>query len=153
MSRAIDIIVAESEKTNFEIQATLDAKGITDTGRAKRSIHLEVDKDKGTVTSKGVDYLEALNTGRGPGKFPPPENMQQWAARKIGDKKAAFPVGKKISEEGTEIYKDNTKGIQLNKKLNDLRQRLSQKLPDASRAEVTEFLNDFNKNHLKGGEI
>jgi hypothetical protein len=70
-----------------------------------------------------IEYLEFLSTGRGPGKHPPPDDMRDWVRTKLGiteespQNAAAFLTGRKIAQEGTAIFKDNSKGIEFEEKL------------------------------------
>jgi hypothetical protein len=59
----------------------------------------------GLITSP-FEYGEALESGRSPGKFPPPEPIQAWVEKKLGlsgkeAKAVAFLVARKIAKQGT----------------------------------------------------
>lgn len=114
-----------AEEVNQAIKDDLKNKGIDTTGAASNSLRIYVDGNK--VQSWGVDYMYFLDKGRGPGKFPPPDVLQAWVNDK-GLSIAPYLVGKKISEEGTEIYKNNSKGIELDKKLDELKSELSKNI-------------------------
>jgi hypothetical protein len=87
-------------------------KNLDVTGRASAS--LKVVKSANKIASVGIDYIEYLNRGRGPGKFPPIDKIKQWVdARNL--EVAPYVIARKIAQEGTEIYKDRTKGIMSNK--------------------------------------
>lgn len=85
-------------------------------GSLLASIHtsIEIDGERYTVYLHSEDYLKYIESGRGPGKFPPPDKMLQWVKDKklptkesTGDKSLpsekslAYLVGRKISLYGT----------------------------------------------------
>jgi hypothetical protein len=112
----IPSIVKEVEKFNESIKDALDSKNISNTGEAARSLY--VDWGENWVKSIGIFYLEFLDTGRGPGKFPPIAQLIKWAQSKFGvdeveAKSIAFAVARKIADLGTEIYMNKGQGIEL----------------------------------------
>ncbi len=145
MNKAIQYIETQVEKFNDEIKKTLDGKKITDTGRAKKS--LKVETVGNVISSVGVDYIEALNDGRGPGKAPPVDKLEAWTKRKASDKPAGAVIGK-IAKEGTEIFKDKSKGLQIEDKVKDLQKDLNENLPEFAKLEVLQQLNKFHKERL-----
>lgn len=66
---------------------------------------------------KASNYWDFIENGRGPGKFPPLERIQQWIKekgiesdlRKI--KSLAYVIGKKIAEKGTNQYDQGPAGL------------------------------------------
>ena len=91
------------------------------------------------IQSVGINYITFLNTGRGPGKFPPPEQIKKWViARNL--KIAPYLIGRKIAQEGTEIFKDRTKGLMLEEKISITVKRISERLPLAVFAQIKERL-------------
>lgn len=114
MSKTTEILKTVLNNFNKSIKDAIDSKGLNTTGKAKDSLRIEVKETLNKVNGKsiGVDYLEVLNTGRGPGKFPPIDAIKKWTENKPVDV-VPFLVGRKIALEGTEIFKDNAKGIQL----------------------------------------
>src|SRR5512145_2840339 len=113
-------IVKEVELFNESIKDVLDSKNISNTGEAARSLY--VDWGENWVKSIGIFYLEFLDTGRGPGKFPPIEPLIRWAQNKFGVDEVeargiAFVVARKIANLGTEIYLNKGNGIELEKKI------------------------------------
>lgn len=88
------------------------------------SLRFEAD-DKGGVLY-GAHYMQYLVTGRGPGKFPPPDKMTDWVNanpdildrarqvfRSITAQQLGFLIGRKIAREGTDIYQGKKPGIDL----------------------------------------
>lgn len=88
------------------------------------SFSQEVTADYGALS--GAHYFQYLVTGRGPGKFPPPDAMLKAVqanpemladARKIWknitEESLAFLIGRKISRYGTDIFTGRKKGIDL----------------------------------------
>lgn len=142
MSDLIDITVDELERFNQEIKDTLSRKGIDTTGRASSSLRINVDEQKNSFQSIGVDYIEALDKGRGPGKFPPPDVIRQWVVNKPVTINP-FIVGRKIAREGTEIFKDNSKGLQIDDKIEVLTGRIKERVPKGLKADILKKLNKF----------
>ena len=46
------------------------------------------------------DHYKWVDSGRGPGKQPPLEKIAEWTIRKGIPEKAAFPIARKIGQEG-----------------------------------------------------
>lgn len=72
------------------------------------------------------DWFKYMIYGRGPGKQPPPDKMLSWVQKNpdifasarnkfkyITEKGLAFLVGRKIGNEGTDIYQGKKKGVDL----------------------------------------
>lgn len=71
---------------------------------------LEVRETEKGAELWGIDYTKYLVNGRRPGKMPPKVNIVQWMQDKFHyskeqAEKIAFPIMKKIADEGTDIYK------------------------------------------------
>lgn len=71
-----------------------------------------------------ADYLKYLVYGRGPGKFPPPDNMLDFVQgnpdvlarlrtvfKNITEQGAAYIIGRKIALQGTDIYLGKKQGV------------------------------------------
>jgi len=105
-----------------DTQKTLKDKGLDASGRTSRELSIESSK-RNEASFIGPAHLVFLNRGRGPGKFPPIQNIQDWIQNKPGftldpDVKieaVAFLIARKIAREGTEIFKDKTKGLEFQK--------------------------------------
>ena len=149
MGIILDGIEKEVIKLNDSIKLELDIQDINNTGEASRS--LEVKKYDNRVQSLGVFYLEFLDTGRGPGKYPPTNKIRLWVQQKLGltDEKeintATFLISRKIKELGTQIFEKKKKGIGLTEKTERLRKEISSKLPDLAKAEVIQRLDKYKK--------
>lgn len=143
MSELIENTEKLVTEVNDKIKVDLASKGIDNSGEASNSIRIE--SSINSVTSLGVFYLEYLNRGRPPGKFPPVDIINKWVANKPV---AINPylVGRKIAREGTEIYKDNTKGIELSKKIQELKETLKQEAPKWAKEDVLVKLRGLNQN-------
>lgn len=89
-----------------------------------KSLRFEADNRKGELYA--AHYLKYLVTGRGPGKFPPPDKMTDWLnanpdilerARQtykyITAQQLGFLIGRKIANEGTDIYQGKKPSIDL----------------------------------------
>lgn len=149
MSKLIKITEDNFEKFNKDIADSIRNKGISDSGEAINSLRISTTKN--SVASFGIDYIYYLDKGRRPGKFPPPQNIVDWINSKLGisDEKEtnslAYLVGRKISLEGTEIFKDRSKGIQLDEKTEKLQKQLKDDAPKATKEDLLIELKDINK--------
>jgi len=148
----IESIILEVEKFNQSIKDALDSKKISNTGEASRSIYIDYGSD--FVKSIGIFYLEFLDTGRGPGKFPPLQPLIDWAKNKFGvsdreAKQIAYLTGRKIAALGTEIFLNNSKGIELKEKIVILRENINKAALEATKIEIKQQLNRFKQAFLK----
>ena len=88
------------------------------------SFRVEADQVSGRLYA--ADYFQYLVAGRGPGKFPPPEKMEEYIRknlhildsardiyRNISIKSLAFLIGRKIAKKGTDIYEGKAQGIDM----------------------------------------
>jgi hypothetical protein len=129
-----------TEKHLSQLAAKIAERVPDDTGGAASS--LEVDGNK----LLGNDYIYYLDRGRAPGKFPPIKNIQEWVRRKLGisdekeAKQVAYLVGRKIARDGTEIFRDKTKGIQLDMLVSEMLDELTKELPEAVAVEALTWL-------------
>lgn len=108
---------------------TMSEKGMNNTDETAQS--LEIDDNK-LLGSEVVFYLDQ---GRGPGRFPPVQTMRDWARTKLKIDEsevnsAAFLIGRKISREGTTIFNDKSKGLELDSKIDEMFEGLLEELPD-----------------------
>lgn len=99
-----------------EIQKRMVSKGLNDTQGASESLRREATDT--TLDILGSEVITWLNRGRSPGKFAPPEPIQKWVVSKLGVSPEeapgiAFVINRKMKEEGTEIFKDPSKGLEL----------------------------------------
>jgi hypothetical protein len=127
------------EKLRDDIRAAIASKGLDNSGAAFDS--LEISRNQ----LLGADYFYYLDKGRGPGKFPPLKNIVEWVRSKLGlegseAKGVAYVIGKKISEKGTEIYRDNSKGINLDALITAMLTDLQEAVADEAKVEVLKWL-------------
>ncbi len=98
-----------------EIQNRMSQKNLNASGKASDSLKAEASDT--LLEIKGNRYIGALNKGRKPGKFPPPDEILKWIKNKLNisdAEKLVYPISKKIAEKGTNIFMDNSLGIELN---------------------------------------
>lgn len=141
------IIVNNLERFNTLIRDEFVKKGINDTKQASNSLKVI---DNGNVfLSVGSDYIEVLDRGRGAGKYAPVDSIQNWVKSKLGIiddkeiKQIAFLINRKIKNEGTAIFKDNTKGLEIDEKIETLRKQLASELQVFAIADAKKQLNKF----------
>jgi len=144
----IEGIIKEVEKFNDSIRDALDLKNISNTREASNSLRIDYGED--FVSSIGIFYLEFLDTGRGTGKMPPISPIKDWAKNKFGvdDKEAlsiAFAVAHKIAVLGTEIFINNSKGIELEKKVLNLKENINANVGQYAVSEIKQVLDKYKK--------
>ena len=152
MNDQIEATIKEVEKFNDSIRDALNSKNISDTGEAARSLFVEHGED--FVRSIGIFYIEFLDTGRGPGKKPPFRPILVWAMRRTGEDASgawglAVHVQNKIAELGTLIFQNNSKGIELDKKIVTLRKNLNEALRESTILTIRQKLDKFKRAHIK----
>ncbi len=133
ISQIQNIVVKEVETTIEEIRNEIINKGIDNTGAAKESLRANVINNE--IQCLGLSYIEYLNRGRPPGKFPPIAEIIRWVNTK-NIKIAPYLIARKIAMEGTTIYQNRNKGIMLEDKIEALTQRLKDSLPEVLRGVV-----------------
>lgn len=148
----IHLIINEVEKFNESIKEALDSKNITNTGEAARSLRIDYGED--FVKSIGIFYLEFLDTGRGPGKPPPFRKIHKWVMQKFGQtEQEAYPFAKYVTEKiakiGTDIFINNGVGIELEKKVEILRQNIRMSIENYIKFDLKQELNFFKKEFMK----
>jgi hypothetical protein len=106
------------ENLRLRIQQDLASKGIDNKKTASNSLHTEqtIESTRFNTALWGVNYIDYLNEGRAPGKFPPVDAINDWVATKPVPINP-YLVGRKIALFGTAIYQDRSKGIELDKKI------------------------------------
>ncbi len=154
MNDQIEIVIQEVEKFNDSIRDALNSKDISDTREAANSLFVEHGKD--FVQSIGIFYIEFLDTGRAPGKFPPRAPIARWVESKLGISPSdpefngiVYVISKKIADLGTTIFINQGKGIELDKKIVTLRKNLNEALRESTIATIRQRLDRFKKVHIK----
>ena len=155
MIMTIEVLENYMENIISDIRDELANKGINDTKKASNSLRFQI-----TVTAESyvgeiyaADHLEFTNKGRGAGKIPK-RNLniiENWVRRKLGltDEReiatATYFIRKKIREKGTNIFLDNSKGIQLEKIIEKNKQYLIENVKKSVKFAVKEELNKYFK--------
>lgn len=138
-------------------QAYIDdrkAKGILASGKTDQLFKIQADETGGSLL--GPDYFTYQKTGRGPGKFPPIENIIQWIKDKKtfqmtdergpGLKGLAFAIAKKIAKKGTDIYMRKRPGVDIAQKMLDARKELVNNIADIEKQKVLQSIKSINQN-------
>lgn len=134
-------------------------QGIKDDAAAKNqkipvsSFRIEATETQGKLYA--AHYFQYLVTGRGPGKFPPPDVMEDYVkanpamledARRIwkyiNEKGLAFLIGRKIARYGTDIFTGRKQGIDLVGIVEGAREDFLQKVAYHQAVRVGEEIHD-----------
>lgn len=150
MNNQVNAVLEQVELFNESIKDALNTKRISNTGEAARSLRTEFGED--FVRSLGVFYLEFLDTGRGSGKFPPYQPIANWVSLKLGITPSdsqfdgvVYMIRKKIAALGTEIFRNNNKGIELDKKIVTLRKAINESVAKSVVIDIKQKLDKFKK--------
>ena len=149
IENVIQSIVFEVEKLNEAIRQDLDEQNINNTKEASNSLRVVSGND--FVQSIGIFYLEFLDQGRYPGTYPPFAPISKWVATKLGitdekeNTRIAIAIVKKIYNLGTEIYRKNKKGIQLDNKIIELKIAVNEAIKNSVKVEIERKLDEFKK--------
>ena len=99
-------IVEILNKIKTDIEANIDASGVSATGKSRNSLSV-VEYDTGVKLVSSFKYFAVLETGRRPGKMPPTKPIEDWiyarGLQKETDAKTrgfAFAIARKIGAEG-----------------------------------------------------
>jgi hypothetical protein len=101
-----------------QIKSVMSDKRIDNTKKTSGSIHKQSSENNLKILGYSPP-IEQLEKGRPPGKFAPVEPIREWVRTKLGIsdekeiKSVGFLVNRKIAFEGTNIYIDNSKGLEL----------------------------------------
>lgn len=102
----IKIIIDQQENLGFE-----------DTGESSASLRFEILPKSFKLF--GSQAFGAMESGRGPGKAPPPDIMLAWVKRKniifdgLTQKSTAFVIGQMMAREGSAVFRGKRKGLNL----------------------------------------
>lgn len=121
-----------------------------------KSFRIEANADEGSLY--GADYFKYLITGRGPGKFPPPDAMLSWvrANPQVLDRAKetyqyltegglAYMIGRKIAREGTDIHKGKKPGIDFQGVVDREKAQLFRTLEKNTANDVRRKISEANK--------
>ncbi len=126
MPTVSEIIEAELNLFNTSIQQTMSDKNMDASGNAARSLTVE---QRGYIfVSVGIDYIEYLDRGRPPGKFPPMAAIERWVNLK-GLKIDPFVIARNIADNGTRIFRNRELGLKLEDKTTALEASINKVLP------------------------
>lgn len=125
------------------LRSEMERKNLNDTGRASDSLEAEAKTDK--LLIYGLARVLFLEFGRSPGSMPPVNVIQGWVERKLGvssdeSRGVAFAIAKKIGKEGTNIFTDRAKGLQIELILQNIYNELSKVILDFKAQEITNGL-------------
>lgn len=118
-----ELIIKWKTKTESDMKSILSSKG-KGNSRIIKLINININTKDNSATLNLPNYSQYVNKGRLPGKQPPLKNIVEWCVRKSIDKKAAFPIARKIGLKGlpatnflnpwykfSEMFKENSSKI------------------------------------------
>jgi hypothetical protein len=141
VSNLIEAVKESLEKFNNSIKADMSSKGMDTTFTASNS--LSVSESGYILSSTGIDYIQYLNRGRPPGKYPPLRVIERWVDLK-GLRVDPFVVARSIAENGSRIYRNRELGLKLEDKAFILQQEINKKIPEfLSNLIIVEINNSF----------
>ncbi len=125
------------------LKKEFDQKNLNDTGDAQDS--LEAVAEDNRLLIYGLARVLFLEFGRSPGSFPPVDVIREWVERKLGvsedeSKGVAFVIARKIANEGTDIFTNRAKGLQIELVLQDMYDELSKVILDLKAEEISNGL-------------
>jgi len=93
------------------------------TGNAIKSLTVNVFQDggKSVLRFSAIDYLEWIDKGRKPGRFPPLSAISKWATVKGISQRFVFPIARKIARDGikaTNVIRPTIKQVEKDFKSN-----------------------------------
>ena len=113
-----DLIIQFLETIREQIIRDQAEKGMRATGKSADSLRINmIDDDEGQLL--GSVAIRFQVTGRGPGKFPPRENILEWMRARQIEESALYAIQKKIAERGTDIFQGKRPGLSLNEIIDD----------------------------------
>lgn len=124
------------------IQDEMSRKKIDATKNASNSLKHTFDSN--VIRIEGLNYIEYLNRGRPPGKFPPLDVIEKWVDAKKLDINPEL-VQALIGAFGTRIYQNRELGIKLEDKVFALEQEINDFLPN--------FISDLIKVNINASFI
>lgn len=127
-----------------QIQQAFDDNNLNDTGKAKDSLSFRVEAGQ-RIIIEGLARTMFLQFGRKPGTPPPFHVIKAWVERKLNvPEEAVWIVTKtivdKIAREGTNIFTDKSKGLELEIILSDLNEELAKMVIDYQAMQFTNGL-------------
>lgn len=142
MPTVFDIVRESLEAYNEVVRQEMTSKKMDASGVARNS--LRVEQSGAVISSVGIDYIQYLNRGRPPGRFPPMDAIARWVGEK-GVSVAPYVIARNIAQNGTRIYRNRELGLKLEEKNAALEAELNEKLPTFIRNQVVTRINEAFK--------
>lgn len=128
-----------------QIRTDQGAKGITASGRSSDSLAYGTDATGGQLTGSNYFYWQIV--GRKPGKFAPPEAIEQWIRDKgitpegrTTVKQLAFLINRKMATKGTDIFIGKRSGLSFQEIVDKNMSILLGNIAQSKVKELTTFL-------------
>lgn len=144
---AIQNLLSSMEK---EMKGIIQSRNMSASGEAESLIEFRVSENAGGAKGilYGPDYIEFMERGRGPGKFPPLGVIEKWIEAKgiqadISNKSLAFLIGRKIAEEGSVLHRSGQRSGILSKVITP--ERISTFTRDYTNTRTTRIKKELSK--------
>ena len=129
-----------------QLREDQSAKGITASGRSSDSLAYGTNETGGQLTGSNYFYWQIV--GRKPGKFAPPEAIEQWIKDKgitpndpkTTIKQLAFLFNRKMATKGTDIFIGKRSGLSFDQIVDKNMSILLGNIAQTKVKEVTTFL-------------
>jgi len=143
MPKINDIVIEQLDLFNESIVQAMSNKNMDASENAARALRIE---QRGYVfVSVGIDYIEYLDRGRPPGKFPPMAAIERWVNLKQLSVDP-YVIARSIANNGTRIYRNRELGLKLEEKTATLQESINKVLPKF----VSDQIKTAFNNALKG---
>ena len=141
MSETREILVNFGDETVRLIQENLANTGTNASGETSQSVKSDMVNDN-RVQVSGKQFIYVVETGRRPGKMPPIEGIMKWLnTGKVSItgsiESAAWGIAKKISEEGSKLFRDGGRTDIITPAIDD--KRVDDLVDEIANAEANEI--------------
>lgn len=145
-----DLLNEFGNETVRIIQSNMAAAGQNASGQTSAQITSQGSDNK--VVVSGPSYVFTLETGRGPGKQPPPGTIPAWIDSKrislvTPIQNAAFAISRSIGEKGTKLFQEGGRDDIITPAVSDERlNKLSSQVADIEFSKILTVIDGFTDN-------
>lgn len=118
-------------------------------GNSADSLRVVTTPDGGDIV--GSSYFYFQQHGRGPGKFPPIQNIQDWIEARgitpegITTRSLAYLIARKIATEGSRIHRGEADGMDFTKIVDDGSKKATEELTDFIKGQIIDAFGPLRK--------